>query len=190
MGRSPSRAVATDTGTAGPIGFAAGSAGAGWRVAEVACSPYPTPARRTTARSHTQRRRPLPGARAIGSMFGSLRRERVRGRPLEGRQEVGLGLADLRGRETAVEEREVLPEVEQHLREGHTGAVEVERRRAGTAEVAAGQASIARVAPRGAVGRPDLREVRRRALPHPLPRRLDRCRLACRLLCEGDRDAL
>src|SRR5947207_6967020 len=86
MGRSPSRAVATDTGTAGPTCRAAGSAGAGWRVAEVACSPYPTPARRTTAPSHTQRRRPLPGARAIGSMFGSLRRERVRGRPIEGRQ--------------------------------------------------------------------------------------------------------
>src|SRR5206468_7493639 len=86
MGRSPSRAVATDTGTAGPVGFAAGSAEAGCRVAEVACSPYPTPARRATARSHAQRRRPLPGARAIGSMVGSLPRERVRGRPLEGRQ--------------------------------------------------------------------------------------------------------
>src|SRR5437762_6693346 len=68
MGRSPSRAVATDTGTAGPIGFAAGSAEAGCRVAEVACSPYPTPARRTTARSHGQRRRPSR-ARVIGSMF-------------------------------------------------------------------------------------------------------------------------
>src|SRR5438093_10826610 len=86
MGRSPSRAVATDTGTAGPIGFAAGSAEAGCRVAEVACSPYPTPATTTTARSHAHGRRALPGARAIGSMFGSLRREGVRGRPLEGRQ--------------------------------------------------------------------------------------------------------
>ncbi len=38
-----------------------------------------------------------------------------------------------------VDEREVLPEVEQHLREGHAGAVEVERRRAGTAEVTAGR---------------------------------------------------
>src|SRR5436309_15891542 len=120
MGRSPSRAVTTDTGTAGPIGFAAGSAEAGCRVAEVACSPYPTPARRTTARSHAQRRRPLPGARASGAMFGSLRRERERGRPLEGRQR------------RAVVDHRLEP-----------------RRRAGTAEVAAGQAPGARLAPPG-----------------------------------------